>query len=217
MMRRPYRPAMVLASLVLLGGCGSSAPAAGDAGSDAAAAVAPSVDPAGVTLDEFEFGGDFTLTDHKGQAFSLSDHRGKIGLLFFGYTMCPDACPMTLSKMSQALEALGPAREQVEVFFVSVDVDRDTPDVLAKYVEGFGMNVIGLTGSREAVDRVVTQYRATYDITPSTSVGGPLVSHSTYTYLLDRHGKLRFFFRHGDPPATLTAGLQAALAEANPS
>lgn len=201
-------------ALVALNGCRSSAPALSESATET---TAPSDAAASVALEQFEFGGDFTLTDQTGKPFSLAEHRGKIGLLFFGYTMCPDVCPMTLSKVSQALEALGPARDQVEVYFVSVDVERDTPAVLAKYIDGFGATVTGLTGSREEVDRVVEQYRATYEITPSTSVGGPLVSHSTYTYLLDRQGKLRLLFRHADTPSTLTAGLKAALAETTPT
>lgn len=187
----------------------SAAPAAAV---DDAASIVQGAPPA-VSLDSYEFGGDFSLTDHKGRRFALADRRGKLGLLFFGYTMCPDVCPLTLSKVSQALEALGPARDEVEVFFVSVDVDRDTPQVLAKYIEGFGVSFTGLTGSRADVDQVVAQYRATYEITPSQSAGGPLVSHSTYTYLLDRQGRMRFIYRHGDPPAVLAEALKLAIAE----
>lgn len=215
MMRRFHWLAVTMA-LAASNGCRSSAPPATEAATTLES-TAPADASASVVLEQFEFGGDFTLTDHAGKPFSLADHRGKIGLLFFGYTMCPDVCPMTLSKVSQALEALGPARDQVEVYFVSVDVERDTPAVLAKYIDGFGGTFTGLTGSREEVDRVVAQYRATYEITPSTSVGGPLVNHTTYTYLLDRQGKLRLFFRHGDAPSTITAGLKAVLAESTPT
>lgn len=197
-------------------GAGASTPLAGGQES-VAAALAESPGAAMVTLDHFEFGGDFTLTDHQGRPFSLADHRGKLGLLFFGYSLCPDVCPMTLSRISQALEALGDARREVEVYFVSVDPARDTPEALAAYVEGLGVPVVGLTGSREAIDRVVAQYRATYDITPSTSAAGPLVNHTTYTYLLDRQGRIRLLIRYGESPATIAAGLRAALAEGTPA
>ncbi|MFN8061659.1 MAG: SCO family protein [Vicinamibacterales bacterium] len=165
-----------------------------------------------MTLEDYDFGGDFTLTDHHATPFSLTQLRGKFVLVFFGYTLCPDVCPMTMSKITRAFEILGPAKTQVETLFISVDVDRDTPAVLADYVKAFDVPVTGLTGTREEVDAVVGRYNAAYEIVPSASAGGPTVTHTTYTYLVDRRGKLRHLFRHNDTAETIAKMVQIAIA-----
>lgn len=200
---------MALCAVVLL----AALPACGrpESGTTGAAVSAPVAD-AGRPLDTFEFGGDFTLTDHRGRPFDLAKGRGRVHLLFFGFTNCPDVCPMTLSRIARALNLLSPEqRGQVTTLFVSVDVDRDTPTVLANYLRGFPVDVIGLTGTRAHVDHVVAQYKASYEITPSTSAAGPTVSHSTYTYLVDQAGKVRHLFRMADTPEEIAAGLKRLL------
>jgi len=132
-------------------------------------------------------------------------------LLFFGYTFCPDACPMTMSKIADALGRVDGARDQVVVYFVTVDVDRDTPDVLARYVDSFGVPMVGLTGTRAEVDAVVDQYRASYEITPSDSRAGPQVGHTTYTYLIDRAGAVRYLFSFDEPASRIAEGVALAL------
>jgi len=170
--------------------------------------------PAPVVLDTFDFGGDFTLTDHTRASFDLAGMRGRVLLLFFGFTHCPDVCPLTLSRVARALDQLDPAnRQDVRTLFVTVDVDRDTPAVLAKYFQGLPMPVTGLTGTRAQVDAVVAQYRASYEVSPSPSAAGPTVSHSTYLYLIDRDGRVRHLFKMADPPGRLAEGLRLALRE----
>ena len=119
---------------------------------------------------------------------------------------------MTLSRIARAFNLLTPdQRATVTTLFVSVDVDRDSPAALADYLKGFPVDVIGLTGTRSQVDAVVGQYKASYEITPSTSAGGPTVSHSTYTYLIDPAGKVRHLFRLADTPEQIAAGLKLLL------
>lgn len=199
---------LVLAA-VLVGACRDAtvpaepAPGAGDA----AAPVTSSVE-----LQTFEFGGDFVLIDDQGQPFDLANGRGRVHLLFFGFTMCPDVCPMTLSRIARAFNLLtAEERAEVVTLFATVDVDRDTPEALASHLKGFPVPVVGLTGTRAQVDAVVAQYKATYEITPSDSAGGPMVSHSTYLYLIDRDGRLRHLFRLADSPELIAAGLRLAL------
>lgn len=206
--RRGPLAALALA-VVLAGGCRDATtsvqPAAG-AGNTAAQVAGP------VVLQNFEFGGDFVLTDDQDRPFDLARGRGRVHLLFFGFTMCPDVCPMTLSRIARAFNLLTPEeRADVVTLFATVDVDRDTPAVLATHLAGFPVPVIGLTGTRAQVDGVVSQYKATYEITPSDSAGGPTVSHSTYLYLIDRDGQLRHLFRLADSPEQIAAGLRLAL------
>jgi len=169
---------------------------------------------AGGSLEMLDFGGDFTLTDHTGREASLRDYRGKVVLVFFGYTTCPDVCPLTMSTIARALElAKVPSADAVQTLFITVDVERDTPAVLAAYVRSFGVPLTGLTGSREAIDAVTAQYNAAYEIVPSNSAAGPAVSHTAYTYLIDRQGRLRKLFRHGDSAELMAEGLRLALRE----
>ena len=95
-------------------------------------------------ITSVEWGRDFHLTDHNGQARSLADFRGKAVMLFFGFTHCPDVCPTTLADMARVIEALGPDGARVKGLFVTVDPERDTPQVLAKYVGAFHPSLLGL-------------------------------------------------------------------------
>jgi len=168
----------------------------------------------GPILQDIEIGGDFALTAHSGEEFRLEDLRGKVALLFFGYTSCPDVCPITLSKLTQAFQEVNGERQDVVVLFVTVDVDRDTPESLEEYLGYFGLNSFGLTGTREEVDAVVAQYGAAYQIEDTGSEMGPLVAHSTYLYLIDQGGKVRNMFMHADTPEWIAAGINKVLAEA---
>jgi len=167
----------------------------------------------GPSLENLEIGGDFMLTADTGDEFRLQDHRGRVVLLFFGYTSCPDVCPVTMSKIAQAHRLLEEVDEEPLTLFVTVDIARDTPEALAEYLGYFGLESIGLTGSREQIDAVVAQYGAAYEIEDSGSAMGPLVAHSTYLYLIGRNGNVRALLRHEDTPEWIAAGLRKALAE----
>lgn len=169
----------------------------------------------GPILQDIEMGGDFTLTAHTGEPFRLEDVRGKVALLFFGFTSCPDVCPMTMSKLTQAFREVDGEPEDVVVLFVTVDVDRDTPESLEEYLGFFSLNSYGLTGTREEVDAVVAQYGAAYQIEDTGSEMGPMVAHSTYLYLIDQTGKVRNLFQHADTPQWIAAGINKLLAEAD--
>ena len=186
-----------------------SAAGSGDTGADD-----PVDEDYGPVLQDIEIGGDFALTAHTGEELRLEDLRGKVVVLFFGYTSCPDVCPITLSKLNQAFQEVNGEPEDVVVLFVTVDVDRDTPESLEEYLGFFGLNSFGLTGTREEVDAVVAQYGAAYQIEDTGSEMGPLVAHSTYLYLIDQNGKVRNMFMHADTPAWIAAGINKVLAEA---
>lgn len=170
---------------------------------------APAGDP--VRLDEYDFGGDFELTAHDGRPFRLSDARGKVVLLFFGYTSCPDICPMTLATIRQVEERLGPRRDGLLTVFVSVDPERDTPAALERYLGHFGLNAVAVTGPPPKLDPVVSQYKAFYEIVAADTAMDYLVDHSTTLYLIDRQGKVRHLFRYGDPPERILEGVELLL------
>jgi len=146
---------------------------------------------------------DFDLIDHDGRPFRSSSLRGKRALLFFGYTHCPDACPMTMSKIARAYRDAGPAARDIPTLFVSVD-PRDTPAVLKEYLSYFGaVPAKGLTGSKAQIDAVVQQLGAKYEIRDSGSAAGPLVDHTLSIYLIDRDGRVQKKFAPGDDPSAI--------------
>ncbi|NIO41628.1 MAG: redoxin domain-containing protein, partial [Burkholderiales bacterium] len=106
-----------------------------------------------------EFGREFELVDHHGKLRHLSDFHGKVVVMFFGFTHCPDICPTTLVEFNVALEQLGNAASRVQVLFVSVDPERDTPDVLRTYVTAFNDRFLGLTGSPEQIAEVAREFK----------------------------------------------------------
>ena len=141
-------------------------------------------------------GANFTLTDQDGQPFRLNGLRGRVVLLFFGYTSCPDACPTTLSKLAKVYKLLGTDRERVVTLFISVDPGRDTPRVLKDYLKYFRVNAVGLTGTKEEIDRVVSLYGARYEIEKTDSAAGYHLNHSTDLYLIDQKGEFAQRFKY---------------------
>ncbi|MFT5089024.1 MAG: protein SCO1/2 [Planctomycetota bacterium] len=155
-----------------------------------------------------DLGGDFELLDQEGIEFSLGDVRGRAALLFFGYTYCPDFCPTTLSRIVRVKELLGVGTDSLEVIFISVDPQRDSPAMLRSYLEYFPIAVRGLTGSRAAIDSVVVAYAAEYEIGAVGADKQYAVDHSTYIYLLDAQGRVRHLFAHDDRPEDIAAVLR---------
>jgi protein SCO1/2 len=159
-----------------------------------------------------QFGGDFTLTNQDNQPFRLQDIRGRPAFLFFGYTSCPDMCPMTMSRITGALNRIGGPASEVVTLFVSVDPRRDTPDVLKEYVGSFSRPVIGLTGTDEEIRRVAAAYHASFEFVP-TGTRNYLVNHTSAIFLIDRQGRLRQYFKYDENPDTLAAALRTVLNE----
>jgi protein SCO1/2 len=186
--------------------CGRTPP-----GDQAPAAVVQAPEP--LALQSFDFGGDFELPAHTGQAFRLADYRGKAVLLFFGYTYCPDVCPTTLATMARVETLLGSDRERLQTVFVSVDPERDTPQRLAEYVANFKAHAIAATGTKAQVDALVGRYAAFYEKQASDSAMGYMVDHTSRLYLIDPHGKVRYLFRYGEDAETIAKGVRLALAE----
>ena len=133
-------------------------------------------------------------------------------MLFFGYTYCPDICPVTLSKMGRVYQLLDEREQELTTLFVTVDPKRDTQEKLAEYLDYFAIDAIGLRGDKEEIDQVVRQYGAHYSLGEEQTAY--LVDHSTYTYLIDQQGKVRFLFRQSDGPELMAAVAEQLFAEA---
>ncbi|HEV8033154.1 MAG TPA: SCO family protein [Stellaceae bacterium] len=153
------------------------------------------------TLLGSAIGGPFHLVDQNGKPVSDADLKGKWQLVFFGYTHCPDTCPTALNEISLALDQLGTKRDEVEVVFITVDPERDTPDVLKSYVQSFDASIIALTGSPEAVAQAAKDYRVYY-AKHSRPDGGYDMDHSAVIYIMDPQGRFTATFT---PDATADA------------
>ena len=163
------------------------------------------------SLEPLGYGGDFSLTAHDGQTFRLQDVRGKAVLMFFGYTSCPDMCPLTMSRIGSARDLLGGDADRVATLFVSVDPNRDTPAVLKEYVGSFALPVTGLTGNEEELATVAAAYRAQYQMVAASP--SYLMNHTTSVFLIDPQGQLRGLFAQHECPETLAAALRDVLIE----
>ncbi len=160
----------------------------------------------------FNPGGNFSLTGTNGEAFQLQDLRGNIVLLFFGYTSCPDACPSTLAKLQRAFNLLSKEEvEQVRTVFISVDPERDNPELLKEYVDYFGVNAIGLTGTKADIDKVVKAYHAHYMIIPGQTSNWYSINHTTTVFLHDKQGKVRYRFLYEETPQQLAKAIRKYL------
>ncbi|MBF0237929.1 MAG: SCO family protein [SAR324 cluster bacterium] len=156
-------------------------------------------------------GGDFTLTGHNQQNVSLENYRGKVVLLTFGYTYCPDVCPLILSALKQDMIQLGSLKSGVQVLFVSVDPERDTPERLKEYVTYFDETFMGLTGSVDEIKKVGDLYRARYFREESPSIAGYFFAHTDYVYLIDQDGNVRGRFKTAHDNEALLQGIQQLL------
>lgn len=158
-----------------------------------------------------DFARDFQLTDHTGQPRTLADFKGKAVALFFGYTHCPDVCPTTMADMAKAVKLLGDQGDQVQVLFVTVDPERDTQPVLAKYVPFFDQRFLGLYGTPEQTAKVIDDFKVFYAKQDAEGKSDYTVDHSTGIYAYDKTGNIRLYFKYGQKPAEIAHDLRQIL------
>ncbi len=159
---------------------------------------------------------DFTLTDQAGRPFTLSAHLDKPTLMFFGYTFCPDVCPLTLSNWRKIETALGPNADRVNFVYVSVDPERDTPAQMKNHLATFSSRFVGLTGNREALQAVYAAfgvYREKVKIAENAT--GYLMTHTSSMYLLDKSGVWRLQHANDAKPEDVAHDLRLLLKQEN--
>lgn len=197
----------------------AAAPAAsGMSASSAPSASAPAAPAAngklhGTDLRKEDIGGDFTLTDGDGKPFNLSDLKGKVVVLSFGYTNCPDVCPTELLTQNDVLKQLGDQAKDVKVAFVSVDPERDTPEVIGKYAKQFNPDFIGLTATGDqSLPVIKQQYRVvSAKVNQGADSNTYLVDHTAGAYLVDKNGDVAIFEPYGSEPAAIAADIKTLL------
>ena len=165
----------------------------------------------GTDITGSQFARDFTLTDHNGQVRTLGDFRGKVVAVFFGYTHCPDVCPTTLSDFAGALRQIGAQAEKVQVIFVTVDPERDTPELLREFVPAFNPGFLGMYADAETLRRLAQEYKVVYQKTAVKSADDYLIDHTAGTYVYDPKGNLRILIPYGSGPEAIAHDLRALL------
>jgi len=156
------------------------------------------------------FGKTLELSDHNGQRRTLADFKGKVVAVFFGFTHCPDVCPTTLVEMANVMKELGGDSGRLQVLFVSVDPERDTAEVLKRYVPAFHPSFLGLTGNADEIARAAKEFKIYYQKQKLPS-GGYTMDHSAGTYILDDEGRLRLFAQYGAGAPTLLHDIRQLL------
>lgn len=180
--------------------------AVGLAGCDGASPRFNNVDITGAN-----YARDFKLTDFNGKTRTLADFRGKVVVVFFGFTQCPDVCPTTLSDMAEVKKRLGQDGDKLQVIFVTLDPERDTPQVLAQYVPGFDPSFVGLYGTREQTAVTAKDFKVFYQKVPGKTETSYTLDHTAGSYVFDREGRLRLFLRHGGGVEPIVADLKTLL------
>lgn len=166
---------------------------------------------AGTDVSGAAYGGQIELPDTSGRPRTLADFRGKAVVVFFGYMNCPDVCPTALAEAAQAVAALGQNGDRVQVLFVSVDPERDTPELLARYVSAFDARFLALRGDAEATARTAREFRVFSQKNPPDARGAYAVDHSAGLYLIDPKGKLRVYLGPGKGAQALAHDLKLLI------
>ena len=154
---------------------------------------------------------DFALNDQDGKPRTLADFKGKVVVIFFGYTHCPDVCPTTMSEMAAVMKQLGADADKVQVLFVTLDPERDTPALLKQYVPAFDPRFIALSGDQDATAKVAKEFRVFYQKVPGKDAGSYTMDHTAASYVFDPQGRVRLFVRHGQGPEPIAQDLKILL------
>lgn len=153
------------------------------------------------------------LVDATGRRPVSADFSGKAVVVFFGYAQCPDICPTTLATFKGVMERLGADADRVQILFVTLDPERDTPDVIGPYVGWFDPRFRALRGDAQSTQSVAREFRVQFSKSASGSAAGYSIDHSATAYAFDPQGNLRLLFRYGDSAENIAADLKALLAD----
>lgn len=154
---------------------------------------------------------DLAMTDHHGNARRLSDFKGKVVVVFFGYTQCPDVCPASMAELAEVKKALGADGDKLQGIFVTVDPERDTPEVLKGYMENFDPSFIALYTTPEKLAEVAKDFKMYYKRVEGKTPTSYTMDHSAGSYIYDTKGNLRLFTRYGSGAKVITSDIKQLL------
>lgn len=165
----------------------------------------------GADITGAEYGRRLDLTDQTGKPRTLADWKGKVTVVFFGYTQCPDVCPTTMAELAQVKQKLGAAGDRLQVVFVTVDPERDTPDMLRAYLAHFDPAFVALRGTPEQTTAAAKEFKVFFAKVPGQVDGSYTMDHTAGSFVLDGDGRIRLFERYGTAVDALAADIKALL------
>ncbi len=198
----PRRLALLALASALLAACDKP----GSAGGASSAAFR------GVDITGAEYARQISLQDPDGKTRTLADFKGKVTVVFFGYTQCPDVCPTTMAELAQVKKSLGKDGERVQGVFVTVDPERDTPELLKAYMGSFDPSFVALRGDPDQTAATAKEFKVFYAKVPGKTEGSYTMDHTAGSYVFDAAGKVRLFVRYGSGAEALASDLKALLA-----
>lgn len=187
--------ASALLALGLLAGCGQQKGPAFNA----------------IDLTGANYAQDFALTDPNGQTRSLKDFKGKVVVVFFGFTQCPDVCPATMAELAEVKRQLGPDGDKLQGVFITVDPERDTPELLKAYMGNFDPSFVALSTPVDKLPALAKDYKLYYKKVEGKTPGSYTMDHSAGSYVYDTQGRLRLYTRYGTGVPALTADVRTLL------
>jgi protein SCO1 len=173
---------------------------------------APKASFQGVDLTGAAYARGFSLPDQNGKTRTLEDFKGKVVVVFFGFTQCPDVCPTTLAELAQVKKALGPDGDKVQGVFITVDPERDKPELLKAYLESFDPGFVALRGSPEQLKETAKEFKIYYAKVPGKTPDSYTMDHTAASFLFDPQGRVRVFSRYGAGAQALMGDIKALIA-----
>jgi protein SCO1 len=191
-----FRRGLLLGAVLALVACSESKPAF-----------------SGIDITGADYATGFSLTDHNGQARTLADFKGKAVVVFFGFTQCPDVCPTSMTEMAEAKRLLGADGERLQGLFVSIDPERDTPEIMKEYLASFDPTFLALYTAPEQLPELAKSYRIYYKKVEGKTPTSYTMDHSAGSYVYDPQGRIRLYHRYGTGAQALANDLKLLLSE----
>ena len=158
-----------------------------------------------------DYAKDFALTDHNGQQRSIKDFAGKVVVVFFGYTQCPDVCPTTMAELAEVKKLLGPDGDKLQGLFVTIDPERDTPELLKAYMANFDPTFLALYTTPDKLALLAKDFKVYYKKVEGKTPTSYTMDHSAGSYIYDTQGRLRLYTRYGSGAQAMAADIKLLL------
>jgi protein SCO1/2 len=181
--------------------------------SGSSAAPPPATAFKGIDITGADYAQELSLPDAEGQRRSLADFKGKVVVVFFGYTQCPDVCPTTMSELAEVKRRLGPDGDKLQGIFVTVDPQRDTPELLSAYVKNFDPGFVALRGSPEETEAAAKHFKVFFAKVPGRTETSYTIDHTAGAYMFDMQGRVRIFTRYGTGIEALVDDIKQLMAQ----
>ena len=168
----------------------------------------------GIDITGAEYARQLSLPDTSGKPRVLNEFKGKVVVVFFGFTQCPDVCPTILAEIAEVRSKLGADGDKVQPILVTVDPERDTPEILSAYAASFGRDVVALRGTLEQTRAAAKEFKVFFAKVPGKTEGSYTMDHTAGSYVFDTQGRIRLFIRHGGGVEAMASDLKQLIAGA---